>query len=175
MVLLLFKNSILELQASMLHLKTLGCTFQPSLMKSACLKLTLWGWPLLTLLCWGKYLSIRIRWSLWLTLTDASEARYKQRAVRNGTPLTSQRGSLQSQGQSFSLFFINSCFDTRLTWINWENLGIEPSRRGVLSNLQLTPGSHLQPAGNGNQQQHISQHHHLYHNHQGHVNYWRLT
>ena len=26
----------------------------------------------------------------------------------------------------------------RLAWINWDNLGIEPGRRGVLANLQLS-------------------------------------
>lgn len=33
----------------------------------------------------------------------------------------------------------------RLAWINWDNLGIEPSRRGVLANLQLSTNSMNNP------------------------------
>ena len=35
----------------------------------------------------------------------------------------------------------------RLAWINWENLGIEPGRRGVLANLQLSGHPHMQHMG----------------------------
>ena len=31
----------------------------------------------------------------------------------------------------------------RLAWINWDNLGVGPSRRGILSNLQLTSAAPL--------------------------------
>ena len=31
----------------------------------------------------------------------------------------------------------------RLAWINWDNLGVGPSRRGILSNLQLTAAAPL--------------------------------
>ena len=35
----------------------------------------------------------------------------------------------------------------RLAWINWDNLGIEPGRRGVLANLQLSGHPHMQHMG----------------------------
>ena len=35
----------------------------------------------------------------------------------------------------------------RLAWINWESLGIEPGRRGVLANLQLSGHPHMQHMG----------------------------
>jgi hypothetical protein len=35
----------------------------------------------------------------------------------------------------------------RLAWINWDNLGIEPGRRGILANLQLTGNSMAGPLG----------------------------
>ena len=35
----------------------------------------------------------------------------------------------------------------RLAWINWDNLGIEPGRRGVLANLQLSGRPHMQHMG----------------------------
>jgi len=55
----------------------------------------------------------------------------------------------------------------RLAWINWDNLGIEPGRRGVLANLQLS-GNSLGPPN----MQHMGltpplHPHHPHHPHQG--------
>ena len=49
------------------------------------------------------------------------------------------RGEMRTEG---SVEWNTSDLTARLAWINWDNLGVGPSRRGVLANLQLaTPSS----------------------------------
>ncbi|CAB4055672.1 unnamed protein product [Lepeophtheirus salmonis] len=45
------------------------------------------------------------------------------------------RGEIRTEG---SQEWNTSDLTARLAWINWDNLGVGPSRRGVLSNLQLS-------------------------------------
>jgi len=66
------------------------------------------------------------------------------------------RGEIRTEG---SEEWNTSDLTARLAWINWENLGIEPSRRGILANLQLS--SHAPQ----NLQQMPPQHHHHHHHH----------
>ena len=49
------------------------------------------------------------------------------------------RGEMRTEG---SIEWNTSDLTARLAWINWDNLGVGPARRGVLANLQLaTPSS----------------------------------
>ena len=64
------------------------------------------------------------------------------------------RGEIRTEG---SEEWNTSDLTARLAWINWENLGIEPSRRGILANLQLSPHAPQ------NLQQMVPQNHHHHH------------
>ena len=68
------------------------------------------------------------------------------------------RGEIRTEG---SEEWNTSDLTARLAWINWENLGIEPSRRGILANLQLSSGGpHGPPMGGNLQHHHLAPHHH---------------
>jgi hypothetical protein len=69
------------------------------------------------------------------------------------------RGEIRTEG---SEEWNTSDLTARLAWINWENLGIEPSRRGILANLQLSAGGpHGPPVGNLQHHHHMPPHHHM--------------
>ncbi|TRY69179.1 hypothetical protein TCAL_05611 [Tigriopus californicus] len=48
------------------------------------------------------------------------------------------RGEIRNEG---TVGWNTSDLTARLAWINWDNLGVGPSRRGILSNLQLSSSS----------------------------------
>eukprot|EP00095_Tigriopus_kingsejongensis_P009481 maker-scaffold3671_size7846-snap-gene-0.3 protein:Tk09481 transcript:maker-scaffold3671_size7846-snap-gene-0.3-mRNA-1 annotation:"protein lyl-1-like" len=48
------------------------------------------------------------------------------------------RGEIRNEG---TMGWNTSDLTARLAWINWDNLGVGPSRRGILSNLQLSSSS----------------------------------
>ena len=57
------------------------------------------------------------------------------------------RGEMRTEG---SIEWNTSDLTARLAWINWDSLGVGPSRRGVLANLQLATPSSIPTLHGGN-------------------------
>ena len=57
------------------------------------------------------------------------------------------RGEIRTEG---STEWNTSDLTARLAWINWDSLGVGPSRRGILSNLQLSASSQMNVGSEGN-------------------------